>query len=62
VAGSEEVVGFMMYGVRGLVSSVDVMVMREVGIGIKGGIGVLVVAVVVLVAPSIDKDKSSGGG
>lgn len=55
-------VGLMMYGVRGLVSSADVMVMKEVVIGNEGGIGVLVVAVVVLVAPSIDKDRSSDVG
>jgi hypothetical protein len=59
VAESEEVVGFIMYGVRGLVSSVDGMVIDEVGIGIECGISMLVVAVAVLVAPSIDGNRSS---
>jgi hypothetical protein len=49
----------MMYGVRGFISSVDDMVMDEVGVGIECGISMLVVAVVVLVAPSIDRDRSS---
>lgn len=49
----------MMYGVRGSVSSVDVIVMNEVGARFEGSISMLVVAVVVLVAPSIDKGRSS---